>query len=377
MARRVFLHIGLPKTGTSYLQTIMWSHRRALRSAGLLVPGRERRDHLWSSLVVREDPGTARRNPRAAGSWDVLRREMRAWDRDAVVSHEFFCSASEEQARRTVEQLAPAEVHVVVTAREPLSLFTSSWQESLKNKSTTPLEEYAREVSDDPTVVWNWRALDLGLVLRRWTTAVPPDQVHVITPPASDAPRAELWDRWCSVLGLDVDVDASGSGFANASLGVVEAETLRRLNGRLAGFGRARDRGVWIRTFLADERLVPHGGERFWPDEDQQEDCRRRGQEAVAFVREQGFDVVGDLDSLLVPDDVPPRRHPSSVTDAEVADVALDLAARLMRVVRKGVGAPTSQATGAAPAGGSDEDDADPARWREVARRLKVVLRRS
>ena len=47
----------------------------------------------------------------------------------ALVSHEFFCSASAEQAKRMVDQLAPAEVHVVVTAREPLGLFTSSWQE--------------------------------------------------------------------------------------------------------------------------------------------------------------------------------------------------------------------------------------------------------
>ena len=150
MARRVFLHIGLPKTGTSYLQTILWAHRPELRAAGLLVPGRERRDHLWASLVVRDDPGARRRHPRAPEAWDVLRREIEGWDGDAVVSHEFFCSASEEQARRVVEQLAPAEVHVVVTAREPLSLFTSSWQESLKNKATAPLEDYAREVSDDP-----------------------------------------------------------------------------------------------------------------------------------------------------------------------------------------------------------------------------------
>ena len=53
---RVFVHIGLPKTGTSYLQGVLWGQREQLRSAGLFVPGRERRDHLWSSMVVRDDP---------------------------------------------------------------------------------------------------------------------------------------------------------------------------------------------------------------------------------------------------------------------------------------------------------------------------------
>src|SRR3954451_11254548 len=153
MARRVFLHIGLPKTGTSYLQTILWSHRAELRAAGLLVPGRERRDHLWASLVVRDDPRVERRNARAPSSWAVLLEETAAWDRDVVVSHEFFCAASPEQARRAVEALAPAEVHLVLTAREPLGLFTSSWQESLKNKGTTRIEDYGRTESDDPLEV--------------------------------------------------------------------------------------------------------------------------------------------------------------------------------------------------------------------------------
>jgi hypothetical protein len=330
MARRVFLHIGLPKTGTSYLQTILWSHRPQLREAGLLVPGRERRDHLWASLVVRQDPSVRRRGPRAPGSWEVLRHEVATWTGDAVVSHEFFCSASTEQAARAVAALAPAEVHVVVTARDPLSLFTSSWQESLKNKSTTRLEDYGRTVSDDPTVVWDWRALDLGLVLERWGGVVPAERVHVLTPPPAGAPRDELWRRFCRVLGVDPQVADPRAGFGNTSLGVVEAETLRRVNERLVGFDRALDRGVWIRSFLADDRLVPRGGDAFWPDLEQQEDCRRRGRAAVRLLVERGFDVVGQPDALLVPDALPERRHPSSVTDAEVAGVALDLVARLL-----------------------------------------------
>ena len=112
-------------------------HRDALASAGLLVPGRERRDHLWASLVVREDPRVARRSPRAPQAWQVLRRAGRLGRATALISHEFFCWPRAEQARRMVDELAPAEVHLVVTAREPLGLFTSSWQESLKNKGTS------------------------------------------------------------------------------------------------------------------------------------------------------------------------------------------------------------------------------------------------
>ncbi len=345
MSRRVFVHIGLPKTGTSYLQTILWAHRPALRSAGLLVPGRERRDHLWASLEVRELPEIGRRDPRASQAWSVLQQQVGAWDGDAVISHEFFCSASTEQATRMVAALAPAEVHVVVTGRDPLGLFTSSWQESLKNKGTARIEEYAPAVSDDPRAIWNWRALDLGLVLERWGDTVPAERLHVVTPPPPGAPRDALWVAFCSVLGVEPGVVGEPGGFSNASLGVVEAETLRRINERLVGFDRAYDRGVWIRSYLADERLVPRGGERYWPGAEQQEDCRRRGQRAVALIRARGYDVVGDLEALLVTDEIPPRRHPSSVTDAEVAEVAVDLAARLLGDLKETADSARSQPT--------------------------------
>jgi hypothetical protein len=118
-------------------------------------------------------------------------------------------------------------------------------------------------------------------------------------------------------------------------MGVVEAETLRRVNQHLGSFERSFDRGVYIRTFLADERLVPRRGERFWPEEDRIEECRVRGRDAVEYVRAQGFDVRGDLDDLLVPDTIEPRRVPSSVTDSEVSEVAVELVARLLGDVRE------------------------------------------
>ena len=330
MARRVFVHIGLPKTGTSYLQAIAWPGRSRLREAGLLLPGARKSDHLFASMIVRDDPGVARRGTGASRAWDRIRTDITDWDGDALVTHEFFCAASHLQAHRMVEQLAPAEVHVVITARDPLGLLTSSWQESLKNKSTTPLADYGRTESDDPRDVWDWRSLDLGLVLDRWGTAVPPERLHLIAPSPPGSPREVLWERFAQVVGVAPESGDTSRGFANSSMGVAEAETLRRVNERLTGFNNARARGVWLRSFLADERLVPRRGEPFWPAPDQVEDARQRGARAVAMIRAAAYDVIGDVDLLLVPDDLPPRRRPDSVTDAEVAEVAVDLVATLL-----------------------------------------------
>lgn len=335
MAARVFLHIGLPKTATTYLQTILWANREALEQQQVRLPGLARHDHLWASRVIRADPAFEKFSEHRRAAWDRLRADVAEWPGTALISHEFFAAASLEQASRMVEDLAPAEVHLVVTGREPLGLFTASWQESIKNRDVTPMAEYSRTESEDSTDIWNWRTLDIHRVLERWSPAIPPERVHVLPLPGRDAPKREIWDRFANLVGIGPDsVDLTRS-FPNTSMGVVETETLRRINEHLATFYSAIDRGTYIRTYLADERLVPRHGERFWPDETRVEEIRARGRAAVDYIAAEGFDVVGDLDALLVPEEVPPRRVPDSVTDAEVAQVSVELVARMLQDVRE------------------------------------------
>lgn len=334
MVDRVFVHIGLPKTATSYLQTILWSAREELRERGVVVPGEERRDHLWASRTIREDHHQDRSPERHRTAWPRICEELAAAPGAGLLSHEFFAAAAPGQASAMVEALPTDEVHVVVTAREPLGLFTASWQESLKNGSTTPMTDYARTESKRPTAIWNWRTLDLRLVLERWSQAVPPERIHVVVLDPH-APRDDVWHRFAGVVGFATEgIDLSES-FPNTSMGVAEAETLRRVNGSLQGFNSAFDRGVWIRTFLADERLVPREGDRFWPEPEQVEECRRRADAAIDHLRSAPYDVVGDLEHLRVPAELEERRSTTSVTDAEVAEVAVDLVATMLDDVRR------------------------------------------
>jgi len=334
MSSRVFLHIGLPKTATTYLQTILWANREVLERQQLRLPGEARHEHLWTTRIVREDPAFEKFNEHRRGAWERLRADVAAWPGTSLISHEFFAAASAEQAARMVEALAPAEVHLVVTGREPLGLFTASWQESIKNRDTTPMTDYARTESAESTAVWNWRTLDIHRVLERWSPAFSAERVHVLPLPGPGAPRREIWDRFASLVGVDpYSVDLSES-FPNPSMGVAETETLRRINAHLSSFNSAIDRGTYIRTFLADERLVPRGGDPFWPGEKRAAEIRARGSAAVDYIAAQGFDVVGDLDALRVPDDQPDRRVPESVTDDEVAEVAVALAAQMLHDVR-------------------------------------------
>ncbi|MCW2762811.1 MAG: hypothetical protein JWR85_3012 [Marmoricola sp.] len=334
MAAVVFLHIGLPKTATTYLQTILWGNREVLEDQQLRLPGEGRYEHLWATRTIREDPAFEKANERRRGAWERLRADVAAWPGTALISHEFFAAASAKQADRMVADLAPAEVHLVVTGREPLGLFTASWQESIKNRDTTLMADYSRTESDDSSNVWNWRTLDIRRVLERWSPLLPAERVHVLPLPGREAPRREIWDRFATLVGVDPDSVDLTRTFHNASMGVAEAETLRRINHHLGEFNSAIDRGTYIRTYLADERLVPRRGDPFWPDTERIDEIRQRGTSAVAYIAAQGFDVIGDLDTLLVPVELPERRVPESVTEREVATVAVELAARMLHDVR-------------------------------------------
>ena len=109
MADRVFLHVGVPKSGTTYLQTTMWHNRPELRAQGVLYPGRRRMDHFHACQDLR-----GKRGPRPGGPWDRLRDEVKGWDGTGLVTHEFFSMATAEQAQRAVADLAPAEVSAAV-----------------------------------------------------------------------------------------------------------------------------------------------------------------------------------------------------------------------------------------------------------------------
>jgi hypothetical protein len=366
VARTVFFHVGLPKTGTTYLQTLMWDNREELQRQGVLLPGRSVRQHLWASGVVTEDPHLDRRGPEAEHAWDALVAEINVWPGTAVVSHEFFAGASAEQAARAGAVLQGAEVHVVVTARETLSLVTARWQEFVKNGSTVPIDDYPTHEESRPHDEWDWGTLDLADVLRRWGAGLPPAHVHVLTLPKPGEPRDTLWLRFATLLGLDPgSVDASRSA-QNESLGVVEVELLRRVNADLKGFGSAADRGNWIRGYLAQGKLVPRGGERFWPSPERVAALCERGHRIADEVASSGYDVIGDPADLRPPADVPERRHPDSVTDAELVAAATGVIAEMMTDVRR------LTREGRAPA--------VPRRqplWRRVASRARALVRRT
>ncbi|MGC4111229.1 MAG: hypothetical protein QM747_12555 [Nocardioides sp.] len=346
MTERVFLHVGAPKSGTTYLQRVLDANRAALADAGVLVVGKRHLDRIHAAMAVREDPRLADLPASAAASWSRLVAQVADWKGAcAVLSYELFAVASAEQAARALADLAAYEVHVVVSARDLGRSVVSAWQERLKFGLTTPLEEWRPKPESVEGSEWGWRTLDPSGVAERWGASLPPERVHVVTAPRPEAGPSELWKRFADACGLGavpVDLDLPR---VNESVGLVQAELLRRVNGRLRHEIRgSRERSVWIRDLLAQEVLAPLGHERIGVPEPVSAEAGQVYERAVARIQQAGYAVHGDLADLAPASSASSSasssgRLPSEVTEAELTDAAAACISALVVTMRDRAGA--------------------------------------
>lgn len=269
-AGRVVLHVGVPKSGTSFLQSSLRTHRATLRQRGVLVP-RGREVMFRAALDVRGNHAQwGRTRAEVEGTWADLCRRAGAHPGTTVLSHELLAAATAEQARAALALLRIHAPHhrldLVVTTRDLGRQVVAEWQENLKGGDRRDFASFWARVehgirTDDHTVRF-WAAQDVPDVIARWGAELPPAQVRVVPCPPAGAPAGELWHRFASATRLplaDLPPDVSA---ANSGLGTVEAALLRRVNealdGRLAHprYGRAV-KGALVRSVLAHRRSTP------------------------------------------------------------------------------------------------------------------------
>ncbi len=335
MTRIVHLHIGSPKSGTTYLQSLLEHNRERLADAGVLVVGEQHVDRVHAALQVREDRRWRQLPPARQDMWGTLVRQIKDWPGDvAVLSYELFCAATAQQAARMVADLAEFEVHVVLTARDLGRSLPSAWQERLKFGLVTPLQDWEPPSSEDVRSEWGWRTTDPTSVLERWAGVVATERLHLVTVPVSSSDPAELWQRFtdaCSLGHVPVDTAVPRS---NESLGVVQAEVLRRVNERLVPpLDANREQARWLRDTLAHRVLAKQPGDALAMTDVQFSEARTRSEAAVAALSISGHPIHGDVLDLLATR--PQGRTPDQVSDAEVLESALTAIVDLLLVQRE------------------------------------------
>lgn len=332
-AGRVVLHVGVPKSGTTYLQRTLWRLRDELRAEGVVLPGEQQQDMFHAAIEVREVHEFWGMDPAAlAGTWSRLGAAARAYDGTTVMSHELLGAAREPQVERALADLAGADVHVVVTARDLARQVTSEWQERVKNGNTVSFASFQRALENQMAradfTSGFWRNQHLVGILDRWGGSIPPENVHVVVAPPSGAAPDLLWRRFGDAVGFDgARVDPSGGeATANQTLGTVQVALLRRVNEALDGRIRQPHYARVVKRQFSQRILAAQASGKPQCPADLVERLRELAEQQNAEILARGYRVHGDLAELV------PSRPEHEVPDPDAVDPAAEAEAAALAI---------------------------------------------
>jgi hypothetical protein len=299
---RVVLHIGAPKTGTTFVQSVLQRNRELLAERGVLFPGRTWSDQVRAVKDLFDAANDKIRNPRR---WDSLTHEISEFEgHTAIISMEWLGSGTLAMARLAVKSLADHDVHVVLTLRDLARVIPAQWQETMQNGFVWTYSEFlngvtAQEPEATPAGAQFLRHQDWGRILQTWGAVVPSDRMWVVTVPPPGSQADLLWVRFCEATGIE-PAGYSLDVRRNDSLGAVSAELMRRVSvARRATGGKARHREV-LKHKLAKGILSgrrPEEPSLVLPPELYQW-VRRVSQEQIGRIVKAAPHIVGELDDL-------------------------------------------------------------------------------
>lgn len=328
-ARRVVtLHVGTPKSGTTFLQRELGRRRAKLREHGFLYPG-DRAGHFLEALSLRERGFHGHEYEAAEGAWERLVEEIHAFDGPVLISHEILGGSQMESIERAAASFPDHTVRAIITCRDLGRQLPAVWQEGVKNGSTERYEDFLAS----NFAVWSgpesrkgiWSGQNLAGMGRRWGGVLGNENVCFVTVPPPGGDTDALWDRFSEAVALpDVQLPPS-SRVGNPSLGTVETELLRRLGGHLPEGLAWPQQSRMVKKRFAQKVLVAHhtGGSLTVPDR-WQGATRDVAQAMIDEIRVGGFPAVGDL-SDLEPSFRPGGTLPDEIETEQLLDLALEL----------------------------------------------------
>jgi hypothetical protein len=269
LRKTVFVHIGAPAAGATFLQRQLEENRAALLDAGIAVVDSLRTD-LGRGPIV-DCRAVVYSNPRLAG-------------------------APGRRATRLLGMLAEHHVKVIYGMPNLGDALVTEWQRHVvATDREVSLAAWIKEVASGEHPSF-WRTYDLANVGARW--AVPPGDIHVVVAPSGSARAGELWTRFASVIGAPKTVGGVNSR-ADEALAPEELELLRRVRARMTERRAAPGAHELVKETLTGEVQVVRDPVRWTRlPEEHRAWIESQAAEQRARLQSGGFEVVGELADL-------------------------------------------------------------------------------
>jgi hypothetical protein len=236
MKKKVYLHVGFHKTGTTAIQESLFSHSDQLTNLGIDYATNNRKANHRDAWALSERYwGWKKRGGKKTSivQWEKRVKYLKSQKINSVMSSEFFSELDDTQLNRIAADLKDYDVEVIFTIRPLAKLLGSSYQQYLKYGIKASYEEWLKDIflnfekpKFSPTF---WKRHRHEAVIARWAKAFGNQKIHLVVVDESDPDL--LYDAFNKILKLPAGTlkEVKGRG-SNRSLNYPEMALLLAIN---------------------------------------------------------------------------------------------------------------------------------------------------
>lgn len=230
MAKRIFIHPGFPKSGTTALQASLMQAKDELAEQGILFnPPWNNAHHRAAWALTNYTFGWSDKGGETTPTsvWENLVADIKKSSRAALISSEFLIRADSQTVEKVRNDFAGFDCKIVFTLRPFAKVLPSRYQQTLKKGKTWTYDKWLQTILNGEKQ--NVQLLDYAGVIESWTEVFGPDNVVLII--ADETNPDSLYRNFETVVGLKPGtLKPAKIKRLNRSLTASEVEVLRQVN---------------------------------------------------------------------------------------------------------------------------------------------------
>lgn len=244
---KMVLHVGPPKTGTSYIQTLLNHNWAELMEHDWEYPPAGQTPKNWGHHLL------AYRHPEyltpGTDGYAAL-SALATTGNNIVMSAEGFVGWQTEQFEALAKVTGATDIEIVFLLRNPFQVFYSTWKEMVKQGKLDNLPEFFMQHFADPS---HSALINPTMLLRKMSLLPSPYRLTILSYDQLRASKTPIFDPiWYKVLGIASPYHEHRKS-VNQSFTIEISEFLRML---LADYKEQHPETEMIKARLAFERLI-------------------------------------------------------------------------------------------------------------------------
>ena len=317
MAKRLVIHAGFLKTGTTALQASMNLKQKALLEQGVYYPRvvdprvAVEADHHFAALALIGKPEGWREEDseddvEPIDTWNDLRKELNGYKGTSIFSSEMLCELLVPQIQKVKAETTAEEKDVIFTIRPLVKILPSAYQQKIKfGQIKVSYETWLEQVFDPnretSAAKQFWLRHDYPAVLQRWIDVFAAEHVKLVV--ADENKREFIFDTFNALLNLKAGtLRQFKSVGTNRSLTLDEGALLMEVNRLYRKYRDWTDYKIFIREgaakFLTDSENKNLEAQKLVTPQWAIDGAREITVKHIQQIQALNIYVIGDLESL-------------------------------------------------------------------------------